>query len=120
LIAVSVGQARQPTIAILDASRLAGSYDYWKMREGKCWTHSTPVRLTVSRIVSNSDGPCVPIWGFQSYRHFECFAKKLESLVEQGRAGEVTPDPNYHYGMIYGGRWFKDRQSGALWSLFGV
>jgi hypothetical protein len=67
--------------------------------------------------VSQETYPWTPIHGFQSYRHYEEFVRELESVVQQGSADEIPPDSEYHFGMIYGGRWFRDRRSGAGWRL---
>jgi len=57
------------------------------------------------------------IHSFHSLGEFKRFARYIESQVNDGLAEEVNPDPNYGKGEIYGGRWFKDNETGEVWRL---
>lgn len=63
--------------------------------------------------------PCVweKIYGFSSPNEYGQFIKYIEAQVGQGQAEEMLPDPRYGAGEIYGGRWFKDCDSGQVWRL---
>lgn len=57
------------------------------------------------------------IRGFVSPGEFERFKRYLERQVAAGAALEVDCDPAYGHGEIYGGRWFRDLESGEVWRL---
>lgn len=57
------------------------------------------------------------IHGFDSLSEYSRFVKYIEDQLVQGQAEEQTADPNYGVGEIYGGRWFKDIDSGQVWRL---
>jgi hypothetical protein len=57
------------------------------------------------------------IHGFQSPAEYKRFVAYIEREVEQGLAVEGPVDPEYAEGMIFGGRWFKDLESGVVWRL---
>jgi hypothetical protein len=57
------------------------------------------------------------IHGFQSLAEFNKFVLYIESQVNSGEAVEIYPDPNYGKGEIYGGRWFKNLETGEVWRL---
>jgi len=57
------------------------------------------------------------IHGFSSPTEYGRFIKYIEAQVDQGQAEELPVEPNYGAGEIYGGRWFKDSDSGQVWRL---
>jgi hypothetical protein len=57
------------------------------------------------------------IHGFQSPGEFSRFVRYIEDQVVSGEAEEIKPDPNYGKGEIYGGKWFKDLETGQIWRL---
>jgi hypothetical protein len=57
------------------------------------------------------------IHGFASPGEYERFVRYLESQVRSGEAEELVSDLRYCKGQIYGGRWFKDIESGQIWRL---
>lgn len=57
------------------------------------------------------------IHGFQSPAEFKKFVRYIESQVNSGEVVEIYPDPNYGKGEIYGGRWFKNLETGEVWRL---
>jgi hypothetical protein len=57
------------------------------------------------------------IHGFQSPAEFKKFMRYIESQVNSGEVVEIYPDPNYGKGEIYGGRWFKNLETGEVWRL---
>lgn len=57
------------------------------------------------------------IHGFSSSGEYERFVKYIEGQVRLGQAEELIADQNYEKGMVYGGRWFKDINSGQIWRL---
>jgi hypothetical protein len=57
------------------------------------------------------------IHGFQSPAEFKKFVRYIESQVNSGEVVEVYPDPNYGKGEIYGGRWFRNLETGEVWRL---
>lgn len=57
------------------------------------------------------------IHGFASLSEYSRFVQYIEGQVKAGFAEEVDPDPDYGYGEIYGGRWFKDVETGEVWRL---
>ena len=57
------------------------------------------------------------IHGFNSVGEYKRFVKHLEKLVEAKIVKEIDPDPNDGKGEIYGGRWFKNVETGQIWRL---
>ncbi len=57
------------------------------------------------------------IHGFSSPSEYNRFVDYIEKQVHAEIAEEITPDPNYGKGEIYGGRWFKDLETGDIWRL---
>jgi hypothetical protein len=57
------------------------------------------------------------IHGFVSPEEYDRFVLYIEDQVKSGVAEEITPDSNYGKGEIYGGRWFKDLETGKIWRL---
>lgn len=58
-----------------------------------------------------------PINGFRSPGEFARFKTFLAEGVASGELREVSPDPTYHAGEIYGGRWFEHATKGHIWRL---
>jgi hypothetical protein len=40
-----------------------------------------------------------------------------QNMLRVGTAVELAADPQYGRGMIYGGRWFQDVKTRAIWRL---
>jgi hypothetical protein len=57
------------------------------------------------------------IHGFMSPGEFKRFVQYLEGQLASGVVREQPADPLYGKGMIYGGRWFQDIETGAIWRL---
>jgi hypothetical protein len=57
------------------------------------------------------------IHGFMSPGEFKRFVQYLEGQLANGVVREQPADPLYGKGMIYGGRWFQDIETGAIWRL---
>lgn len=57
------------------------------------------------------------IHGFETPGKYRQFLDYLEELKHSGQIEEISSDPNYHRGLIYGGRWFKCNQTGEIWRL---
>lgn len=57
----------------------------------------------------------VEIHGFDSLRHYSWFESQIAALCAKGSLSEVKPDAAYHWGYIYGGRWFLVDRS--IWRL---
>jgi hypothetical protein len=57
------------------------------------------------------------IHGFASPGEYKRFVQYIEGQVASGVAKEQPTDPLYGKGMIYGGRWFQDVTTGAIWRL---
>jgi len=57
------------------------------------------------------------IHGFASPEEFERFVRYIEGQVNCGEAEELEVDLSYQKGQIYGGRWFRDIESGQIWRL---
>jgi len=55
--------------------------------------------------------------GFSSPGEYARFVEYIEQQVAHTYAEELEVDPSYGKGMIYGGRWFKDVDSGQVWRL---
>lgn len=57
------------------------------------------------------------IHGFDSLSEFKRFVIYIEKQVDSGYAEELEVNNQYGKGEIYGGRWFKDCDSGEIWRL---
>jgi hypothetical protein len=57
------------------------------------------------------------ITAFRSPGEFTSFTAFLEAGVARGELKEIAPDPSYHAGEIYGGRWFERLGDGSVWRL---
>ncbi|HET8942002.1 MAG TPA: hypothetical protein VFN13_08445 [Rudaea sp.] len=57
------------------------------------------------------------IHGFESPGEYVRFVAYIEQQVAQGHALEEAVDPDYGSGKIFGGRWFRDVESGEIWRL---
>jgi len=57
------------------------------------------------------------IHGFSGPGESERFVRYIHGQVASGHADEVEADGEYGRGEIYGGRWFKDRETGQIWRL---
>jgi hypothetical protein len=57
------------------------------------------------------------IHGFTSLGEYDRFVKYIHDQVASGHAEEVEVDDDYGRGEIYGGRWFKDIETGEVWRL---
>ncbi len=57
------------------------------------------------------------IHGFSSPAEYKRFIRYIEAQVANGIAHEVVADESYSAGEIYGGRWFRDSESGQTWRL---
>jgi hypothetical protein len=57
------------------------------------------------------------IHGFASSGEYQRFVRYIEAKVSSGVAREQRVDPLYGKGMIYGGRWFQDLDTGGVWRL---
>ena len=57
------------------------------------------------------------IHGFSSPGEYNRFVKYIEKQVSEKISEEIDPDLNYGKGEIYGGRWFKDLDTGEIWRL---
>jgi hypothetical protein len=77
-------------------------------------------RRTFVRLLENHRGDALrweEIHGFQSTAEYKRFVAYIEREVEQGLAEEGPVDPDYGAGMLFGGRWFRDTESGTIWRL---
>ena len=63
--------------------------------------------------------PCVweEIHGFYSPSEYARFVKYIEQQIAELQAEEITVNPNYGKGEVYGGRWFRDIDSAQVWRL---
>lgn len=57
------------------------------------------------------------IHGFISLGEYEKFVKYICDQAVLGYAEEVKVDNNYGQGEIYGGRWFRNIDTGEIWRL---
>jgi hypothetical protein len=55
--------------------------------------------------------------GFSSPGEYRRFVQYIEEQVKSGVAREIPVDPLYGKGAIYGGRWFQDVETRAVWRL---
>jgi hypothetical protein len=54
---------------------------------------------------------------FSSPAEYQRFLLYIENQVSAGHAEEVSADPDYGYGEIYGGRWFRNIDTAEIWRL---
>jgi hypothetical protein len=57
------------------------------------------------------------IHGFTSPSEYTRFLKYIQSLIDSGEIEETEVEPDYGRGEIYGGRWFRYRDSCEIWRL---
>lgn len=57
------------------------------------------------------------IHGFDSLRSYEDFVISIESKINDGSVKEIPIVKSYQKGLLYGGRWFLDCESGEVWRL---
>lgn len=57
------------------------------------------------------------IHGFSSPGEYDRFVKYIHAQVASGHAEEIEANADYGRGEIYGGRWFKDSETGQIWRL---
>jgi hypothetical protein len=57
------------------------------------------------------------IRGFTSPGEYRRFLRYIEEQVSSGAARERPADAQYGKGMIFGGRWFQDVETGTVWRL---
>lgn len=57
------------------------------------------------------------IHGFSSLGEYKRFTSYIEQQIVDGLSRELPADPLYGKGMIYGGRWFQDVDTGEVWRL---
>jgi hypothetical protein len=57
------------------------------------------------------------VHGFASPGEYGRFVRHIEEKVASGVARERRVDPLYGSGMIYGGRWFQNLETGGVWRL---
>ena len=55
--------------------------------------------------------------GFLGPAEYDRFCAYLQRQVDAGVADRVPTDPDYGPGQIYGGTWYKNRQTGEVWRL---
>lgn len=64
-----------------------------------------------------NENMCYEIHGFESPAEYSRFVDFVERQVSLGVSVEVSVDPGYGVGQIYGGRWFRHNESGEIWRL---
>jgi hypothetical protein len=57
------------------------------------------------------------IHGFSTPEEYRRFVEYIQRQVALGQAEEVPVDPSYGPGELFGGRWFRDLESGEVWRL---
>lgn len=57
------------------------------------------------------------IHGFASPGEYDRFVRYIENQVKSGEVEELPSNSIYQKGQIYGGRWFRDIESGHIWRL---
>lgn len=57
------------------------------------------------------------IHGFSLPAEYERLVRYIGRQLAAGEAEELHPDKNYGSGEIFGGRWFRDNDSGEVWRL---
>jgi hypothetical protein len=65
----------------------------------------------------NTDYSEGEIHGFCSPQEYTRFVQFIEGQIKAGHVIEIEPDPDYGYGEVYGGRWFKHNYSEKVWRL---
>ena len=86
--------------------------EVWSEAQTKCTSpKSIPSGLPLSVMVWEE------IHGFSSLGEFRRFEAYIEKQVSDREAEELEPDPEYGKGEIFGGRWFRDVESGQVWRL---
>ncbi|UBB26614.1 hypothetical protein LAG73_05915 [Pseudoxanthomonas japonensis] len=54
---------------------------------------------------------------FNSMSEYRRFLSYLDGCMKDGFAEEISCDPNYGSGEVFGGRWFKEVATGKTWRL---
>ena len=57
------------------------------------------------------------IHGFNSPDEYNNFIKYIEKQIDIKTAQEIEINQDYGKGEIYGGRWFKNLKTDAIWRL---
>lgn len=57
------------------------------------------------------------IHGFESPGEYARFERYIAEQVARGHAEELDADPEYGRGEVFGGKWFKDTDTGEVWRL---
>jgi hypothetical protein len=57
------------------------------------------------------------VCGFASPGEYHRFVRYIEDQVASGVVRELRVDPLYGKGMIYGGQWFQNLETGGVWRL---
>ena len=57
------------------------------------------------------------IAGFSSPGEYIRFNKFIDELLAIGEIEEIDIDKDYHSGMVYGGRWFREVGNSNIWRL---
>lgn len=57
------------------------------------------------------------IHGFCTRDEYQRFVEYIQRQVTLGQAEEVPVDPSYGPGELFGGRWFRNLESGEVWRL---
>jgi hypothetical protein len=71
----------------------------------------------MGRMKNMSNGFWKEIHGFTSLGEYNRFVNYIDELIESGDIEEITPNPDYGFGEIYGGRWIKKVKSNEIWRL---
>tara|TARA_R110002126_G_scaffold80018_3_gene198461 strand:- start:470 stop:724 length:255 start_codon:yes stop_codon:yes gene_type:complete len=54
---------------------------------------------------------------FKSPGEFRRFQNYLKNQIDAGLVEKVEVDPNYSKGILSGGKWFRNKESGDIWRL---
>ncbi|WP_149340840.1 hypothetical protein [Neorhizobium sp. P12A] len=65
----------------------------------------------------NSEVVWEQIHGFDSPAEYQRFVCYIEEQAASGSVRELPADPSYGKGLLFGGRWFQDVGTGAVWRL---
>ena len=57
------------------------------------------------------------IHGFVNPNEYDKFVEYIEKQIDIKMVQEIETDQNYGKGEIYGGRWFKNLETGYVWRL---